>query len=232
MWANIWSKIKGFFDWLADGLGDAVPYLVTAVVVIAIISAGIFIVQERKQRAQLALNSQLESELNPDIGEPIAPDVNPEAKPESNPAESGEVAGNTTPEPTPETPPAEEIIFEAPPTGVNHDAPIAYHNNDLGFKITLPARAIVKEQGNAVNFYAQNGELLTTVSVLTAASSLAEIKSQLSLSSDVSGLQDSQFASLPALQYNQRHLRGYVVTKQNQIFYFTGQPNILSTVSL
>ena len=231
MLADIWSKIKAFFYRLGDGLGDAAPYLVTAVVVIAIISAGIFIVQERKQKIQLALNSQLESELNPDIGEPLAPDVNPETKPDANPTESENVTGNTTTEPAPEIP-AEEIIFEAPPTGLNPDAPIAYYNNELGFTITLPPKATIKEQGNAVNFYSQNGELLTTVSVLTATSSLAEIKSQLSLSPDVSGLQDSQFASLPALQYNQKHLRGYVVTKQNQIFYFTGQPNILSTVSL
>lgn len=234
----MWDSIKRFFTSIFDYLGEAGQYIVTAVVLIILAVASIFIIQNWvTPEPNSGDKREVAQNLNPSIGEALPPDVNIDVvtSPEgadstissAQPSEDkqGIVNGTATQNNT-------MTEFVAPATGLNPDKPIAYYNDELGFKLTLPPRAIVSEQGTTVNFYSETGQHLATVSVQSSQDSLADIKAQLSLSPDISGLQDTQLASQPALQYTQKQLRGYALKSKNQIYYLTGQPDILSQISI
>lgn len=228
----MWDSLKRFFASVFNDLGEAGQYIITAVVLIILAVASIFIIQNWvTPEPDSAGRREVAQNLNPSIGQPLPPDVNIDVV--TNPQGSDSKINTTQPNnEQPGIVSGTMTEYVAPATGLNPDQPIAYNNDELGFKLTLPPRAIVQEQGNTVNFFSESGQLLATVSVQKSADSLADIKAQLSLSPDITGLQDIQFASKPALQYTQKQLRGYALKGNGQIFYLIGQTDILAQLSI
>lgn len=228
----MWESTKRFFTSIFDYLGEAGQYLVTAVLLIILAVVSIFIIQNWVEPASRPNPSpELAQNLNPSIGEALPPDVNIEVVTSPDGAESAitttqpqtDDAGNVN---------GEVTEFVAPPTGLDPSKPVAYYNDQLNFRLTLPPKSVVKEQNNSVSFYAENGQLLATVTVISSQESLADIKAQLALSPDISGLQEGRFASQPALQYSQKQLLGYALKNNNLIYYLTGQSDILQKLSI
>lgn len=229
----MWDSIKRTFASISNYLGEAGQYLITAVVLIVLAVASIFIIQNWvKPRPQDNSKREVAQNLNPSIGEALPPDVNIDVitKPEGADSKiSSAQPANTEPQGEVNS---EMTEFVAPATGLDPNKPITYTNDNLGFKLTLPPRATVQEQGSTVNFYSEAGQLLATVSVVKTSETLADIKAQLSLSPDISSLQETKLADKQALSYNQKQLLGYAVKNQTQLYYITGQTEILSQLSI
>lgn len=236
----MWDSIKRFFARLNEELGEASQYILTGTVVIILVIASIFIAQQwTKNASKPDMNPELTQRPNPSIGEALPPDVNIEivdnpdkdksitqSTSEQNDqtvtvADSGEVKSADT-----------QTYFISPPTGLDPNKPVAYYNTDLGFKLTLPPGSTVQEQNNTVNMYSESGKLLASIIVVKTTESLADIKAQLNLSSEVSALTDAKLANQAALKYNVQQQTGYALKNSDRLYYLTGQSNILSQFSL
>lgn len=225
----IWLKIKNAFAWLSAKLGDAGQYLLTAGVVILLLIASIFVIQQWPGQNRPDSNPEVAQGPRPSIGEALNPDVNIEVV--DNPDKDKTI---TQGEPKPEAGKVEgqQTEYVAPPTGLDPNKPVRYYNDELGFKTTLPPRSTITEQGSTVNMYSESGQLLATVTVVKAQDSLADIKTQLSFSPEISGLKDAQFASKPALSYSVNQLNGYALTHNGHIYYLTGNSQTLAQFSI
>lgn len=219
----MWSNIKGFFIWLGEKLaGVGVFLIIIGILILAIIIAGM--ITSRRQDNSADKNSEIAQINKPSIGDAIEPDVNDSSNTKSETdKDSGTTAGASTDRVT---------EFVSPATGINPNAPIAYYNDELGFRVTLPPHAVVKEEADLVNFYSATGQLLATLNKIATQDSLADVKTQLQFSPDVKNLRDSEFAGRPALAYAVKNLSGFAIKTDNSVFYFTGQADILKQLSI
>lgn len=239
----MWQSIKRFFTDLFEGLGEAGQYLITGIGVIILVAGSILIAQQWTKNTQNP-NSDKEVAQGPgaSIGEALSPDVNIEIVEDPDKdktigqsqvnnegqtiaVENSEISGEVK---TAQT----ETYFISPATGLDPNKPITYTNDDLGFKLTLPAGAQVVEKGSSIDIYTKDGALLANITTVDTADSLSDVKAQLSFSPEISSLQDSNLANRSALQYNVNNLTGYAVKNNNRLFYLTGQNEILTKFSL
>lgn len=245
----MWESIKRFFTDIFEGLGEAGQYLITGVGVIILVVGSILIAQQWTKNTQKP-NSDQEVAQGPNasIGEALSPDVNIEivedpdkdktigqsqanSEGQTIAVENSEVSENSKNSGEVKTTQT-ETYFISPATGLDPNKPISYTNNDLGFKLTLPAGAQVIEKGSSVEIYTKDGTLLANITTVDTTDSLSDVKAQLSFSPEISSLKDSSLANQSALQYSVKNLTGYAVKNNNRLFYLTGQNDILSKFSL
>lgn len=216
------NNIKGFFAWLGEKLAGAAKFIVGGILLLALIITGVVLSQrEDNNKEDTSGRPEIAQVFEPSIGTPLPADVNEDvAESEiNNNREPGSVSGATT-------------TFVSPPTGIDPNKPIKYSNDELGFAMMLPARSTVQEKNNTVNFFANNGSLLASVTIVSGPETLNDIRTQLSYSPDVKNLQSSELANQPALKYSINNLDGYAFKSNSSTYYLTGQSEILKQFSI
>ncbi len=217
----MWSKLKEIFSNFAS-------VVITVILVIAIITAGIIIARKNNEDKKSETNNPEVAQIfEPSISTPLPADVNPEAatnnsQEASTTEDTGTVAGEVTSESS-----QSATNYEAPKSGVDPNAPIAYQNTDYGLNIILPARTNVSEKNNLITF-----GTLFSVNVVDSKETLDQISAELSYSPDAKDIQVATISGKQALKFSLNGKTAYVVLKNNKAFYLIGQEKFITQVKL
>lgn len=216
--ASIWAKIRSGGKWI-----------LTAILVIALLIVGLIVFNKNnKDKDKETTNSRPEVAqiYEPSISTPLPPDTAPS---DSSTNSSGEVSGAVT---TVASTSTQTENFSAPKTGINPNEPIKYENAEFKFSVTLPTRSQVVEKSDSVYFYSDTGALLYSINVVNSSESLDQIILELKSSPDVNKISKTIFGTNPAINFSTKTQTGYVISKNNKIYYITGDQKYLINISL
>ena len=220
----MWSKVKEFF-------GNVASAIISILLVIALIAAGIIIANKNKNTQENTSNKnpEVSQVFEPSIGTPLPADVTTEEETTQTPAQdSGTVAGENTTEPSqPAATSSSTTSYVAPTSGIDPTSPIPYYNETYGIRITLPAHTKISERPAFISF----GKLFT-INIVSNAESLDTIASELSHSPEVSNVRPTILSGTQALTFTTKETTGYVVVKNNKAYYLIGQDRYITQIKI
>lgn len=250
---SFFAKLGGFFSWIGQKIVQGGKWLVTGLLLLAIIVVGVLLANNGDDETEPETTSdrpEIAQVFEPSIGTPLPPDRDGSDSDETTESITGEVAGeedtqsspseesndteertdqtDNNQEATPESNNSETPRFIAPATGINPNAPIDY-SSPLGFSITLPAGSNVIETGNTVQF-TKNNQLLFSVEQ-TGNQTQSDIIAQLKLSS-ASNISAETFAGKKAVRFTLGGQSGLAIQTGQHTLYLIGDASYLNQISL
>ncbi|MEZ4180604.1 MAG: hypothetical protein R3B41_03805 [Candidatus Doudnabacteria bacterium] len=234
------AKLAGFFRWLGQKLTQGGKWIVTGLILLAIIVTGVLLADSNSKDNNDKQDSSPEVAqiFEPSISSPLPADgsangstdasteqtdtntsSNSQEAQDDSSDDSGQVAGATS--------------YVAPATGKNEFAPVKYYNDQIGFNTTLPTGTQVKvgQNNDVVEFYDQTGNFLFSISSQDNTDSLTTIATQLRLS-QADQINTTQFKQQSAISFNLNGYQGLVFKKNNSSIYLTGQSKYFEAINL